>query len=71
MKLIALLAAIGLVGCEYNPQAASVYKGSQFHTVCIDGIAYIKWSTYSIAPKIRPDGTQYICVDTDIKVIVK
>lgn len=74
MKLIIMLIVfVSLVGCELNNQNRpdETYTGTQLPIVCVDGVAYIKWSLYSITAKLHQDGTPYICVDTDNKVIIK
>jgi len=73
MKLISLsIVLISLVGCEaHYDRPVATYKGTQIPIICVDGIAYLKWSTYSITPKLHQDGKPYICVDTDTRIIIK
>lgn len=71
-SIIILIACIGLIGCEFNNQnkPEEMYNGTQLRTICVDGVAYIKWSN-SLTVKLHQDGKPYICVDTDTKVIIK
>lgn len=67
-----MLAVISLVGCEYNNQnqPSKHLKGSQVYTICVDSVAYIMVGR-GLAAKLHTDGTPYLCVDTDTKIIIR
>jgi hypothetical protein len=70
--IILLIAVISLVGCGLSlPPNTTPAPGGFITVLCHDGVAYLTYNGRGITPKLHPDGTPYICVDTDTKVIIK
>ena len=65
-KLFVLILLLAMVGCDGDIKISTKHH----HILCVDGVAYLQIG-YAMAPKFHPDGTLYVCVTTDTKVIIK
>ena len=66
-KLLILLVALVLIGCEIKIEEKSFFdkeREREFNTVCIDGVEYLYYVGYKVgflAPHFKTDGKLYLC----------